>query len=476
MGHEVYICYTAEDKAIAEAICSLLETHNIGCWISTRDLTPGHETVDSIFRAIDLSKVFLIILSEATNNSPHILVEIQEACEKDLIIFPIRIEEIIPVPPLKFYINHIKWLDLVNSPIENDFPYLLDEIKNRLNNIIISIQNDDILSFHGDILILNYFSYPYGIEYLIIKKIQRFDPYISNKLKNMTDYLFLQSNNAIGTKYILFHNNTSNNYGPPEIREFITGSITNLLKEDFAGKELILTFQGLFNTKLSELEFINAEIEGILDAIETNKFPQQVNRITFVDMDKERCVRINSYFSRIFFNGFLNVNKISEIRKSLSNEVLVAPTKKFDEKVDYDIFISAKNLDDDGKITSDSMIAEQLFNFLTAKGFQVFLSNISLEKLGISAYKEAIDNALDSAKILVTVGSSRKYLESRWVKYEWDSFFNDILSGVKPEGRIFVYRINLKIQDLPRALRQAQCFEHGPDAFERIFRFINNAL
>ena len=69
----------------------------------------------------------------------------------------------------------------------------------------------------------------------------------------------------------------------------------------------------------------------------------------------------------------------------------------------------------------------------------MFLSNVSLERLGISEYKKAIDDALDVAQVLVAVGTSRDNLVWRWVRYEWDSFFNDILSGVQPSGRIFSY-------------------------------------
>jgi len=36
----------------------------------------------------------------------------------------------------------------------------------------------------------------------------------------------------------------------------------------------------------------------------------------------------------------------------------------------------------------------------------VFFSNVSLERLGVAAYKKAIDSALDSAKVLIAVGTS----------------------------------------------------------------------
>ena len=142
----------------------------------------------------------------------------------------------------------------------------------------------------------------------------------------------------------------------------------------------------------------------------------------------------------------------------------------------YDVFLSFKNLDADGERTRDSQLAEQIFHFLGDKEVKVFYSNLSLEALGTSAYKEAIDDALDQARILVAVGTSPENLASRWVRYEWDSFFSDILSDIKREGRVFVYFDGPAVNELPRALRQAQVIEHAEDSFERLYRFIAAAL
>jgi len=143
---------------------------------------------------------------------------------------------------------------------------------------------------------------------------------------------------------------------------------------------------------------------------------------------------------------------------------------------DYDIFISSKNTHADGRSTEDSLIAEKLHIYLVEKGFHVFTSTISLADLGVDTYKVAIDNALDHSKILIVVGTSVENINSEWVKYEWNSFSNDILGGYKPNGKVFAYIKNVKTNDLPRALRYTQCIVAGPDGFDKLYRFINNAL
>ena len=143
----------------------------------------------------------------------------------------------------------------------------------------------------------------------------------------------------------------------------------------------------------------------------------------------------------------------------------------------YDVFISFKNSDENGCQTIDSEIAKKLYDFLTKKGLRVFFSNIELEFTGKAQYSRVINEALDSSRFLIAVGSSHKNLNSEWVYYEWDSFLNDIRSGIKPNAEVFVLFSCMKVSELPRALRQQQAFNADEkDSYEKLYRFIKNAL
>ena len=122
----------------------------------------------------------------------------------------------------------------------------------------------------------------------------------------------------------------------------------------------------------------------------------------------------------------------------------------------FDIFISFKNTDSNGRQTEDSRIAEMLYKEFCSRNISAFYSNITLLKLGESVYKRSIDNALDTAKILVLIGTDLECIESRWIKYEWESFHTDILNGVKTDGEIITYTRNINSHSLPRALRSYQ--------------------
>ena len=105
----------------------------------------------------------------------------------------------------------------------------------------------------------------------------------------------------------------------------------------------------------------------------------------------------------------------------------------------FDVFISFKNTDEFGNSTPDALMAEELYHSLICKNITVFYSNYSLGILGAAQYKAAIDSALDEATVLVAVGTSAENLNSNWVRYEWDSFYGDILSGQKKGQVIFLY-------------------------------------
>lgn len=143
---------------------------------------------------------------------------------------------------------------------------------------------------------------------------------------------------------------------------------------------------------------------------------------------------------------------------------------------EWDVFLSFKSTTLDGNQTRDSELAKHLYEELRSIGLRVFFSNISLESLGVSAYKQAIDDALSGCRVLIAVGTSPEHLGSRWVRSEWDSFDNAIKSGWKPDGGIFVLTESMAQEQLPWTLRQYQAFDNGADDIARLCRFVANAI
>ena len=96
----------------------------------------------------------------------------------------------------------------------------------------------------------------------------------------------------------------------------------------------------------------------------------------------------------------------------------------------FDVFICYKETDNSGRRTPDSVLANDLYHQLTQEGFKVFFSRITLEdKLG-TAYEPYIFAALNSAKVMVVLGTKAEYFTAVWVKNEWSRY----LALVKQSG------------------------------------------
>ena len=88
----------------------------------------------------------------------------------------------------------------------------------------------------------------------------------------------------------------------------------------------------------------------------------------------------------------------------------------------YDVFICYKETDENGKRTPDSVIANDIYHQLTIEGFKVFYAAITLEdKLG-TEYEPYIFSALNTAKVMLAIGTKPEYFNAVWVKNEWSRF------------------------------------------------------
>ena len=97
----------------------------------------------------------------------------------------------------------------------------------------------------------------------------------------------------------------------------------------------------------------------------------------------------------------------------------------------FDVFICYKETDRNGRRTPDSVLATELYHELTREGFKVFFSRITLEdKLG-QEYEPYIFAALNSAKVMIVLGTKPEYFNAVWVKNEWNRYLALIKNGAR---------------------------------------------
>jgi hypothetical protein len=125
----VFISYSSKDKTVADAVCATLESRKIRCWIAPRDVPPGKPYAASLVNAISDSRVFVLVLSEGSNQSSHVLREVGEAVDNGIPILPLRIEDVEPSQEMRYYIKSIHWLDAMTPPLEQHLEKLSGSVQ-----------------------------------------------------------------------------------------------------------------------------------------------------------------------------------------------------------------------------------------------------------------------------------------------------------------------------------------------------------
>ena len=121
----------------------------------------------------------------------------------------------------------------------------------------------------------------------------------------------------------------------------------------------------------------------------------------------------------------------------------------------FDVFICYKETDAQGRRTPDSVLATDLYHQLVNEGFKVFFSRITLEdKLG-TAYEPYIFAALNSAKVMVVLGTKQEYFNAVWVKNEWSRYLALVKASNGKKILIPAYR-DMDPYDLPEEFSHLQ--------------------
>ena len=135
MAHDVFISYSYKDKAIADAICANLEYAGVRCWIAPRDITPGLDWPTAISKAIEASRIMVLVFSANSNASNDVSRELILAANNNLIIIPFKIDDIQPEPGKQYYLARTHWLDAMNPPTQGQINTLVSHVKAFLKEL-----------------------------------------------------------------------------------------------------------------------------------------------------------------------------------------------------------------------------------------------------------------------------------------------------------------------------------------------------
>jgi hypothetical protein len=209
-------------------------------------------------------------------------------------------------------------------------------------------------------------------------------------------------------------------------------------------------------------------IEYVEDPATKKRIPT-VNRAQytsiFADEDYKSAIQCADSYQKVIYEE--EAKAIDEIQKGI-----LSISQKEEP---FDVFICYKETDNNGRRTQDSVLANDLYHQLTQEGFKVFFSRITLEdKLG-TAYEPYIFAALNSAKVMVVLGTKQEYFNAVWVKNEWSRY----LALIKNDANkilIPAYR-DMDPYDLPEEFSHLQAQDMSKLGFmQDLIRGVNKIL
>lgn len=191
----------------------------------------------------------------------------------------------------------------------------------------------------------------------------------------------------------------------------------------------------------------------------THKHMPTVNRAQFAsifsDEDYISTIKYADGLQRIIYEQ--EARAIDEVQKGI-----LSISKREDP---FDIFICYKETDALGRRTLDSVLATDIYNKLTREGYRVFLSRITLEdKLG-QEYEPYIFAALNSARVMLVLGTKKEYFEAVWVKNEWARYLALVKNG-ENKTIIPMYR-DMDPYDMPTEFAYIQAQDMSKIGFEQ---------
>jgi formylglycine-generating enzyme required for sulfatase activity len=110
-NRDLFVSHSTADRKTAEALVGDLEKGGLSCWLASRDVPMGGAYQAEIVDAIEHCRAMLLVFSDATNKSEHVLREIELAAQAKKPIYPLRIDRAEPAGGLKYMLANKQWVE-----------------------------------------------------------------------------------------------------------------------------------------------------------------------------------------------------------------------------------------------------------------------------------------------------------------------------------------------------------------------------
>ena len=121
---------------MANSVVAALEQRGVPCWVAPRDVAPGGSYAESILTAIENASCFVLIYSEHSNVSSHVLREVERALKFGVNIVPVRFDDSTPSKSLDYLLATVHWLAIPAESRDRSIAKAAEQIAEWLKNFL----------------------------------------------------------------------------------------------------------------------------------------------------------------------------------------------------------------------------------------------------------------------------------------------------------------------------------------------------
>lgn len=325
------------------------------------------------------------------------------------------------------------------------------------HQVRIDAQVGDVAQVEADVLVVRYAS---GAAGAVADALGLFGGELSRALPSPGSLFVKAGGGRIGAaSAVFFRTVAASALTEGDVQRFSADILRELRSRTPQARHVATTLHGVL-LGLDLPRSLRAGLDGWTAALAAGECPRALERITIVSRDSAEVREVQKFLRVALPDGSI---------AAASMEVLTAgvvagePPGRAGPSARFDVFLSFKS--------EDEAHAREVFNFLLANGRCVFFSRESLPRLGSDEYHARIDEAIEQARHMVVVTSSRAHVSSKWVQYEWRLFLGERLAGRKDGNLITVVAGGLPIEDLPISLRNREVLRCEPAELPRLLEY-----
>lgn len=107
---DIFISYSSADVDVASDVADTISRNGWDCFLAHRDIHAGEEYAERIVDAIDHAKLMVLIMSKMSNDSQHVMREVERAVSIKLPILVYYTEDVVLSKPMEYFVKTQQWI------------------------------------------------------------------------------------------------------------------------------------------------------------------------------------------------------------------------------------------------------------------------------------------------------------------------------------------------------------------------------